>query len=452
MTDQADAHGLETARRLRGARVRRRRRAGRDVPPPGADADRAVVGRRGAGRSAARARRRPGRGGSVPQSIDTVTLRPHGRGGGRRSVSCAGARGSRCSPVARSSPRSLSAELLKAVLPRPSYGTEIAILASKDYDTYPSGHATIATGFVLALVMVNNNRWRPLVALLGLLWSSAVATGVVAAGWHRPSDAIGGIALATAWLSLSAAFLSRERGLAAEPGRLARALPALAATLADPRRRHRRGPRPHQQPGAPARRRRLVGLPDRPDHHRPHRHRRRRHLRLAPQRPPLRRPHPEIRGSRRHGHAPRRRLTQIRHPSTHPDDSEPPTTGEGRAKRRPPPEHRHGAQGSPPKRSGREGEAWPRRRRSRGHRALAAAPPNARVIRRWDGAAKAAKRRRPRRDERQRGAWSGKDTQCGRRDLNPHAREHRNLNPACLPVPPLPRNAAQPRRGPPVHP
>ncbi len=125
-----------------------------------------------------------------------------------------------------------SAELLKAVLPRPSYGTELAILASKDYDTYPSGHATIATGFVLALVMVNNNRWRPLVALLGLLWSSAVATGVVAAGWHRPSDAIGGIALATAWLSLSAAFLSRERGLAAEPGRLARALPALAATLA----------------------------------------------------------------------------------------------------------------------------------------------------------------------------------------------------------------------------
>jgi hypothetical protein len=28
---------------------------------------------------------------------------------------------------------------------------------------------------------------------------------------------------------------------------------------------------------------------------------------------------------------------------------------------------------------------------------------------------------------------------CGRRDLNPHARKHRNLNPACLPVSPLPR-------------
>lgn len=29
--------------------------------------------------------------------------------------------------------------------------------------------------------------------------------------------------------------------------------------------------------------------------------------------------------------------------------------------------------------------------------------------------------------------------ECGRRDLNPHARKHRNLNPACLPISPLPR-------------
>src|SRR3954447_7019346 len=28
---------------------------------------------------------------------------------------------------------------------------------------------------------------------------------------------------------------------------------------------------------------------------------------------------------------------------------------------------------------------------------------------------------------------------CGRWDLNPHARRHRNLNPACLPISPLPR-------------
>jgi hypothetical protein len=31
---------------------------------------------------------------------------------------------------------------------------------------------------------------------------------------------------------------------------------------------------------------------------------------------------------------------------------------------------------------------------------------------------------------------------CGRRDLNSHAVKHWNLNPACLPIPPLPQNFA----------
>ena len=30
---------------------------------------------------------------------------------------------------------------------------------------------------------------------------------------------------------------------------------------------------------------------------------------------------------------------------------------------------------------------------------------------------------------------------CGRRDLNSHAVKHWNLNPACLPIPPLPRKS-----------
>ena len=30
---------------------------------------------------------------------------------------------------------------------------------------------------------------------------------------------------------------------------------------------------------------------------------------------------------------------------------------------------------------------------------------------------------------------------CARGDLNPHARRHRNLNPACLPISPLARGA-----------
>ena len=92
--------------------------------------------------------------------------------------------------------------------------------------------------------------------------------------------------------------------------------------------------------------------------------------------------------------------------------SAPTTTSEGRAKRRPSIEHRDGVLGSTPKRSGREGEAWPRRGTSRGHRARAAAPPNARVIRRWNGAdqapeAEAAATRGARNERR---AWSGRTT------------------------------------------
>ena len=38
-------------------------------------------------------------------------------------------------------------------------------------------------------------------------------------------------------------------------------------------------------------------------------------------------------------------------------------------------------------------------------------------------------------------AWLSARKRCGRRDLNPHALRHRNLNPACIPISPLPRVA-----------
>jgi len=122
----------------------------------------------------------------------------------------------------------ITAEVLKRVLPRPELAPQFAdLIEGKEIDTYPSGHATIATAFVLALVMVSRSTIRPVVAVLGLLWCSLIAAGTVAAGWHRPSDAIGGIALALAWVALSAGLLAGRRGLAAEAGRLAGAVPWL---------------------------------------------------------------------------------------------------------------------------------------------------------------------------------------------------------------------------------
>ena len=233
MTGHADAHGLETSRRLRvlaGVGARACSVAAYLLLVLTPSGSRGTTRRWWGGCASAAADRAEV--GPLPQVGRHRDPGAHGRRGGvvvglvrRRARLALLAGGAFFAAV-------LSAELLKAVLPRPSYGTELAILASKEYDTYPSGHATIATGFVLALVMVNNNRWRPLVALLGVLWSSAVATGVVAAGWHRPSDAIGGIALATAWLSLPPRSSAASAAWPAEPGRLRSSPPVPRRALA----------------------------------------------------------------------------------------------------------------------------------------------------------------------------------------------------------------------------
>ena len=101
----------------------------------------------------------------------------------------------------------LMSELLKRVLPRKEFGGMDANLDAFDYNTFPSGHCTIATASVLALVLLSNAAWRPYVAIVGATWASLIASGVLAAGWHRPSDAIAGICVATAGMSLAGAYV-----------------------------------------------------------------------------------------------------------------------------------------------------------------------------------------------------------------------------------------------------
>ena len=90
-----------------------------------------------------------------------------------------------------------SAEVLKRILPfdpgRTAAGQAITS------GSFPSGHTAIAASFALALAATMGPRlarrwWGPLVA-----WVSLVAAGTVAAGWHRPSDAVGGVLLAIVW-------------------------------------------------------------------------------------------------------------------------------------------------------------------------------------------------------------------------------------------------------------
>ncbi|MFM7062121.1 MAG: phosphatase PAP2 family protein [Actinomycetes bacterium] len=120
-----------------------------------------------------------------------------------------------------------SAEVLKRfVITRPPTPGEVARLSG---NSFPSGHATIATALALAAIMVTPHRWRLPLAVGLSLWVSFQAAGVLAAGWHRPSDALSGFMLALGWASFAVwllAFLGRV-----EPNRDPATSPAATTVL-----------------------------------------------------------------------------------------------------------------------------------------------------------------------------------------------------------------------------
>jgi len=90
-----------------------------------------------------------------------------------------------------------SAEVLKRILPFDPGTTSTGQAITSG--SFPSGHTAIAASFALAVAATMGPRlarlwWGPLVA-----WVSLVGAGTVAAGWHRPSDAVGGVLLAVVW-------------------------------------------------------------------------------------------------------------------------------------------------------------------------------------------------------------------------------------------------------------
>jgi PAP2 superfamily len=78
--------------------------------------------------------------------------------------------------------------------------------------TYPSGHTTIGTSLAIALVLVSSTRWRLWMAVVAGLLSASFATGVLFVGWHRPSDALGGIFWSGFCMSLAALSVIAFRG------------------------------------------------------------------------------------------------------------------------------------------------------------------------------------------------------------------------------------------------
>ena len=104
------------------------------------------------------------------------------------------------------------AEILKHVLYRPQLvapgGPMPAYFTG---DTYPSGHTSVGTSFALAVVLLTPAGGRFAMAVLAGFISASYATGVFFAGWHRPSDALGGIFWSLFCLGLAALFLAAVR-------------------------------------------------------------------------------------------------------------------------------------------------------------------------------------------------------------------------------------------------
>ena len=103
----------------------------------------------------------------------------------------------------------ISAEILKRVLPRRDLAPELnSYIDNGNIETYPSGHATIAMSFALAVLVVSSPRARSYVVPFAMLWAVGVPMAALAAGWHRPSDLIGGMALAMLFLAAATAIIT----------------------------------------------------------------------------------------------------------------------------------------------------------------------------------------------------------------------------------------------------
>jgi membrane-associated phospholipid phosphatase len=92
----------------------------------------------------------------------------------------------------------LTTSVLKHALAAPRFEAVLG-WAQVGEDSFPSGHATAAFGMAAAWVLFVPPRWRRPVAIGGFLLASLVAVSVVVLHHHFPSDALGGLLVATAW-------------------------------------------------------------------------------------------------------------------------------------------------------------------------------------------------------------------------------------------------------------
>ncbi|MGC4812659.1 phosphatase PAP2 family protein [Micromonospora sp. DT228] len=97
---------------------------------------------------------------------------------------------------------------VKSALPRP----DLQIESSTTHNSFPSGHVTAATALLLAFMLVLPGWARRWLVVPGAAGVALIAAATMIAGWHRFSDALGGVLLGVALFCLAAAALVVWRG------------------------------------------------------------------------------------------------------------------------------------------------------------------------------------------------------------------------------------------------
>jgi membrane-associated phospholipid phosphatase len=92
----------------------------------------------------------------------------------------------------------LTTRMLKEYLiTRPEFGVDPDRAGAGN--SLPSGHATAAAAFAVALVLVLPPAARGLASLLGATYAAVVGVATLSSGWHRPSDVIAAYLIAGGW-------------------------------------------------------------------------------------------------------------------------------------------------------------------------------------------------------------------------------------------------------------
>lgn len=91
------------------------------------------------------------------------------------------------------------------LVPRPDFG--FGALGMDN--TSPSGHAAVAAGLGLAMVMATPMRWRFWATVIGSLWTGWVAMGLVVSHNHRPGDMLASLGVAALWAGIAVGVASR---------------------------------------------------------------------------------------------------------------------------------------------------------------------------------------------------------------------------------------------------